>query len=316
MREERPSWLTGNAATVANPAAEEETRVTRGRTGPLADEAVDQQEVEEMRRALRKEAGENAAPRPADPDEHDQDEKDLLGALREKWYVLLGAATIFVLLVVFVPRIFSAGAGDSPPPESEPNGRAAGQPAAPEVENTGVVFRAEAPDDEGNIKLLAGDKEWSGKLEASDGGGEILTLEGPTAAQFKRGFELDDGAVTTGVFAVAEPDGPVVHATFQRASTGTGEWSSGTYYVISGGEVVLEGGYTDVRPDPESDRIVRAYEERTPGDPGSEKTFSVSFEAPEGIPIPELVGWAPPEDLRATHPAGDGKQNEEKEDGA
>jgi hypothetical protein len=304
MPEERPSWLTGNATTMADPAAEEQTRVSRGRTGSLADEAVDQQEVEEMRRALRKEAAKSAAP--ADPDERGEEEKDLLAALREKWYLLLGAATVFVLLVVFVPRIFSAGAGDALPPEPEANERPAQQAAAPEVEDTGVVFRAEAPDDEGNIELLAGEKEWSGKLEASDGGGEILTLEGPTAAQFKRGFELESGAVTTGVFAVAEPEGPVVHATFQRTSTGTDEYSSGTYYVISGGEAVLEGSYTDVRPDPESDRIVRSYEERTPGEPGSEKTFSVSFEAPEGIPIPELVGWAPPEGLPAVEDGEEG----------
>lgn len=312
MREERPNWLTGNAATITDPAAEQKTWISRGRTGPLADEVVDEREVEEVRRALREEAKKKAAPLPDDPDDReDEDEKNLLATLRERWYLLVGAATIFLLLVVGLPKLFSAGADAPVQPESNEDEQAVQRQAPPEVTDTGVVFRAEAPDDEGNIKLLAGEKEWEGRLEAAEGNSEILTLEGPTAAQFKRGFQLDKGAVTTGVFAVARPDGPVVHATFQRTSTGSDEWSTGTYYVISAGEVVLEGSYTDVRPVPESNEVVRTYEERTPGEPGSEKTFSVSFEAPEGIPIPELVGWAPPEGPPAVDPAA-----EDREEGA
>jgi hypothetical protein len=306
MREERPSWLTGNTATAIDPATEQRTRVSRGRTGPLAEEVTTQQEVEEVRRALREDAKRKAAPLPDDPDAHeDEDEKGLLATLRERWYLLVGAATIFLLLVVGLPKLFSAGPEAPAQPEPKGGEPVAKQQAPPETEDTGVIFRAEPPDDEGNIKLLAGEKEWEGRLEPAEGGGEILTLQGPTAAQFKRGFELEGGAVTTGVFAVARPDGPVVHATFQRAATGSEEWSTGTYYVISGDEVVLEGSYTDVRPDPGSDGIVRTYEERTPGEPGTEKTFSVGFEAPEGIPIPELVGWAPPEGLPAVDPGGE-----------
>jgi hypothetical protein len=134
---------------------------------------------------------------------------------------------------------------------------------------------------------------WKGKLEKTDTG-EVLTLEGPTAAQFRRAISLPDGSITTGVIGRAEPEGTVLHATFQRTDAGAQELTQGTYTVVDGDTVLVEGHYADRRG---GSSVTRTYtEDESPtSDPGIDRRYAVRFEAPAGVPIPILVGWRPPE---------------------
>jgi hypothetical protein len=134
---------------------------------------------------------------------------------------------------------------------------------------------------------------WKGKLEKTDAG-EVLTLEGPTAAQFRRAITLPDVSVTTGVIGRAEPGGPILHATFQRTDAGGEELTQGTYTVVDGDKILVEGHYADRR---DGDAVTRTYTEdgNPAADPGTDRRYAVRFEAPAGVSIPILVGWRPPE---------------------
>lgn len=200
----------------------------------------------------------------------------VVGAARRYRYPLVvgvAAGVAAVLLLTLAPVVGLFGGG-----------------YVAEVRDTGLVVHALEGGKDGT-KLTIGEQTWQGKIETKGDGEKITTLRGPTAAQFKEGFELPgEGAVTTGVFAVAEPGGPLVHATFHRLDAEGGEKTSGSYYVVDEGEVLVEGHYADER---EGGKVIRSYTERT--NDGEERDYRVSFEAAEGVPIPQLVGWEPPD---------------------
>lgn len=212
-----------------------------------------------------------------------------------KRYGLLAAGGIVLLvgLVIFA-RAILGGAEETPPQTRRDSGESGSQAALPapgEARETGVVFEAPVEKD-GDYYLKVGEISWKGKLEDAEGG-QILTLEGTTAAQFKT-IEVPDGTITTGVFGRAEPGKPILYATFQRTNAGEEEITQGTYQVMNGGEVLVSGDYRDRRS---GDTVTRVYvEDDLPQtDPGVDRTYSVEFVAPPEVPIPALVGWEQPE---------------------
>ena len=215
---------------------------------------------------------------------------------REYWYYPLAAVAVTVLVVVMATRMLG---GDAPAPQQTSQGPEARQEAsqgsagglaepAGEIQDTGVTF-AEPIMEDGSYYLRSGEISWKGKVEQSDTG-EELTLEGPTAAQFKRAVALPHGEIMTGVFGRAQPDQPIVHGTFHRVTLGEDETTSGTYKAVVDQQVLADGNYTDER---DGDTVVRTYRETLP-QTGEQRAYRVSFDAPAGVPIPTLIGWEPP----------------------
>jgi hypothetical protein len=213
--------------------------------------------------------------------------RELLGAYRH--YVAAGLVLAIAASVVAV--LFPWGEEEARAPSAWQGARPAGEPVVG-ARDTGIAFEEPVRRD-GDYYLRAGSVAWKGKLEKTDTG-EILTLEGPTAAQFRRAITLPDGSVTTGVIGRAEPEGPILHATFQRTDAGTEELTQGTYSLVDGDTVLVEGHYADRR---DGGSVTRTYtEDESPATaPGIDRRYAVRFEAPAGIPIPILVGWRAPE---------------------
>lgn len=248
-------------------------------------------------------AGERPSPFSREDDDFYTDEEGgILDLLKDHWYLVLGALAVLVVLFVVAGRVF--GGGDPPAaPESSKQqapgvemaqGTQKGEAGAGEAENTGITVEPGTRSEDGMVTLAAGDLAWKGKVEETDEG-EDLTLEGPTAAQFKRGFELPNGSVTSGVFAVAQPGKPVVHATFHRAEQGEEEEvTTGTYYAMDENVVLSQGTYVDDR---NGDTVTRTYTEQ-PGET-EESVYRVTFTAPKDAPIPFLPGWKAPPGMEA-----------------
>ncbi len=197
----------------------------------------------------------------------------LFKKILKKQYLLYGLGIVLVLALL----LFLAGRWLSGGENSARNGGS--------VADTGVTVRSQV--DNGKIQLTTANQVWEGEVRTSGDGEKVTTLEGPTAAQFKEGFELPGGgSVTTGVFAAARPGEPTVHATFHRVNEEEDEETSGSYYAIQDGEVTLEGSYVDHR---DGNEVIRTYTEGVPD--GQNRSFKVRFEAPPGVPVPQLIGW-------------------------
>jgi hypothetical protein len=276
-----------------------------------------EEDLEQKLQALRRQGdaeiagvapGEAAKKREADDD--DATDETLLERLgdfaSENWHLVL-IAVAAVGLVIFVGLlILRSGSGavadatstkaaapaKSQPAAAEGSGGQAAPVAAVRAEDTKVAFGV--PKQKGDDYYLeAGQIAWKGRLEKTKDG-EVLTLEGPTAAQFKRAVQVAGGDITTGVFGRAEPGKPLVHATFHRTTIGDREVTQGTYSVVGEDAILLSGTYTDQRS---GDDITRTYTENVPGAPPEEAaSYAVKFKAPMGVPIPALVGWKAPED--------------------
>jgi HSP20 family molecular chaperone IbpA len=242
-------------------------------------------------------AGERPSPFGREDDDFYADEEGgTLDLLKDRWYLVLGALAVLVVLVIVAGRVF--GGGDPPaapessrqqaPPVEKAQGTQKGVSDVGEAEDTGIVVEPGTQDEDGTITLTAGELAWRGEVEETDEG-EVLTLEGPTAAQFKRGFELPNGSMTSGVFAVAQPGEPVVHATFHRAEQGEEEVTTGTYYAMDEDVVLSRGTYVDDR---DGDTVTRTYTEQ-PGET-EESVYRVTFTAPQDAPVPFLPGWRAP----------------------
>ena len=221
--------------------------------------------------------------------------------LREVLMVALFALAALAVVVLAFWSVFLRGSDDTPQGSSPERIPAVADGEALKPRETGVVFQKpdEPKGETGPYSLTVGKYTWEGARQLRDDVEEIV-LEGRTAAHFTTAVKLTDGEITTGVFGRAEPNKPLWHATFQRTRTNGEESTTGTYQAIDGGRVILEGAYTDrvVKDNPagEPDDIVRTYVEVDPRDPPEEATrYAVSFHAPEGTPIPWLVGWTPPE---------------------
>jgi len=166
-------------------------------------------------------------------------------------------------------------------------------------------------------QMLAMGAKLLGEFFASVGPGDLgqtVTLEGPTAAQLERGFDLANWDVEPGVYAVAQEDtGEVLHVTTQtlvpqEQDAAAHEITLGTIYAFEGGEFSGYAYYLDRREE-ESDRVTRTYVR-----PGRE-SYRVSYEAPatatspggdrNGAFVPLLVGWRGFEDARITRKEGE-----------
>ena len=154
---------------------------------------------------------------------------------------------------------------------------------------TGVLFGA-LQESDGEARLDGAGLSWSGTVTKKEGeAGETVTLEGPTAAQLERGFDLGSSSVETGVYAVAQEGGEVLHVTTHTFLSEEGgaeaqELTLGTVYSLEEGELSGYAYYLDERQDG-SNTVTRTYVR-----PGAE-SYSVSYEAEPGAFVPLLVGW-------------------------
>jgi hypothetical protein len=250
-----------------------------GRSGPLSSEAEDAARAEAN--VTRATSAGRAAQTPQE-------------TLKRSAPLAVGALVLVVGVVILLRALF--GGGEQPAKQGEPAhevnpaGRSA-LPAPGEARETGVIFEAPVEKD-GDYYLKVGEISWKGKLEEAEGG-QVLTLEGTTAAQF-RTIEVPDGKITTGIFGRAEPGKPILYANFLRTNTSGEEITQGTYQVTNAGEVLVSGDYRDQRS---GDTVTRVYveDDNPQTDPGVDRTYSVKFVAPPEVPIPALVGWEQPE---------------------
>ncbi|WP_162924753.1 hypothetical protein [Rubrobacter indicoceani] len=170
--------------------------------------------------------------------------------------------------------------------EVESNSKSAVNPfSSGAIRDSDVTFDGlEVKDGEATLKGAG--LEWSGIVSDKEGGGETVTLEGPTAAQLERGFDLGQSSIETGVYAIAQRSGEVLHVTTHSLETSEsiGDTTLGTVYALDNGELSGYAYYLDER-DGNSERITRTYVI-----PGKE-SYRVSFEAEPGTFVPLLVGW-------------------------
>ena len=241
--------------------------------------------------------------------------REIIGRLRENPLPLLGAVFALAVFVVVLVIAFGGGgegpetAGRGPSEDAEGAKRLAADPfAGGPVSNSGVAFEP-LRESGGSATLTGAGLEWTGSVSEKDGAqGQTLTLDGPTAAQLERGFDLDEWDVEPGVYAVAQRDtGEVLHVTTQTLvpqdqDRAAEEMTLGTVLAFEGGEFSGFAYYLD-RREPGSDRITRTYVR-----PGQE-SYRVSYEAPDpqardedrnGAFVPLLVGWRGFEDDQTT----------------
>lgn len=215
------------------------------------------------------------------------------------------AFALFALLILcgffwfFVLRVpgESATRGSSDEPSGAEGGSMLGAARVPddpfsggEVRDSGVVFGAMQVED-GEASLSGSGLEWSGTVTKKEGvEGETVTLEGPTAAQLERGFDLGESSVETGVYAIAQESGEVLHVSThtylpREAGDQSGELTLGTIYALQDGRNTGYAYYLDERRQQDSNQVTRTYVR-----PG-QKSYRVSYEAQPGTFVPLLIGW-------------------------
>jgi len=150
------------------------------------------------------------------------------------------------------------------------------------IEDTGVVFGGLKTED-GVARLEGAGLKWEGEVEAGDAG-ETITLKGPTAAQVRRGFEMPRSSIQSGVFAVAQEDGVILHVAFHTFEAAGTEVTQGSIFAVEDDRLDFTGYYRDERQRG-SEKVVRTYM------PPSGENYRVSFEVPKGTPVPLLVGF-------------------------
>jgi len=198
------------------------------------------------------------------------------------------AVALLVLMAPALAFVFFPHGEDPVDEGLEParrGGAAAADPFAPgSVRDTGVLFGA-LREEGGEAELDGAGLSWSGTVAEGEAG-ETVTLEGPTAAQLERGFDLGPSSVETGVYAVAQDGGEVLHVATHGflPEDEAREMTLGTVYALRNGELDGYAYYLD-RRERGSDRVTRTYVR-----PGA-ASYSVSFEAPARTPVPLLVGW-------------------------
>lgn len=311
-------------APVSEPASGDEPhdeRRGRGRRGPLSD---DTDEMSTTRTILSEEPSGRAPEEGMDrvtaamdrisapPGEDRTGNKqrsgstspaEILQRLRTNPAPALLALLVLAVLAIFLWFMFLRGGGETNAPEAGgADGRqeaplaAKPSPSAGGVDETGVVFSS--LDESGDKASLQGaGLEWDGSISKKENGaGETITLEGPTAAQIERGFEVKDSEVESGVYALAQYDGSVLHVathTYKLAPEQVSgeiqdEITLGTIFDLEKGSLRQSGFYID-RYESGSQKVFRKYFH---GPDFSEKnSYKVSFDAPKGTPVPLLVGY-------------------------
>jgi hypothetical protein len=195
-----------------------------------------------------------------------------------------GLAALALLIVFYGARMLPFFESTEESDQDASSGQAARySDATPSgVEGTGVVFGGLKTED-GVARLEGAGLKWEGKVEAGDTG-ETITLKGPTAAQIRRGFEMPRSSIQSGVFAVAQNGGEVLHVTFHTFDAAGTEVTQGSIFAVEDDRLDFTGYYRDERQRG-SEKVVRTYMP-----PGGEN-YRVSFEVPKGTPVPLLVGF-------------------------
>lgn len=319
-RKRQPSWLTGeepDARATEETPTEAQAGKSASRRGPLADATDEPPQAERV-------AGENAdegvptatIPRVTPSDGASGAARgsaggnsisEVVGRLRTNLTPALLALLVLAILLVFFWFVFLRGGGSSEESSASQAGNREQAPLAEQaspqaggVDDTGIVFSG--LDESADEAMLQGaGLEWEGSVAQKDGGaGETLTLKGPTAVQIQRGFEVDNSDVESGVYALAQDDGSVLHVathTYQLVTQQQDEEPKeevvreitlGTIFDLEEANLRQSGFYID-RHEQGSPKTLRTYYR---GPDFSEKnSYEVSFTAPTGTPVPLLVGY-------------------------
>ena len=291
----RPSWLSGEAS------AEEPTSRSSNRKGPLAD--ADTGELRTAREApadgprttgTADEAVTRISMPAAGAGRANSSPKNLVGRVRAKVGPAALVLVALLMLALSFYFLFLRGGGEEPTAAGRPSSGEAGQAAGDlfaggPIRETGVLFGA-LRESGGEARLDGAGLNWSGTVTEKEGeAGETVTLEGPTAAQLERGFDLGSSSVETGVYAVAQEGGEVLHVTThtflpEEEGAEAQELTLGTVYGLKEGKLGGYAYYLDERQEG-SNEVKRTYVR-----PGAEG-YSVSYEAEPGAFVPLLVGW-------------------------
>ncbi|CAN5624438.1 hypothetical protein BH24ACT20_BH24ACT20_00160 [soil metagenome] len=325
----KPAWLTGEEADAPEPRrspagrrrgplAEDDTGEIPATENPAAEEEVSERLVSSPRSSDTATATiPRVTPTQASgaPDglrggsqarSGGNSPAEIVQRLRANPGPALIALLVLVVLFTVLWFVFLRGGGEANEnPTNDGSGRgeaplvAQPSPEVGGVDDTGIVFSGL---DEGGDKatLQGAGLDWEGSITKKDGAGETITLEGPTAVQVERGFEVDNSDVDSGVYALAQDDGSVLHVathTYQLVSQQQDneadeqieeEITLGTIFDLEGGNLRQSGFYID-RHEPGSPKTLRTY---YPGpDFGEKSSYEVSFNAPKGTPVPLLVGY-------------------------
>ncbi len=317
-KKNRPSWLSGEEAYAAGPAR----RPAGSRGGPLAEDDTGEMPNVEKARADERHGERPAAaqtetiPRVSVPEAEERpgakhraartSPAELVEFLRDNPAPAAMVVFVSLLLVALFWFLFLGDGGETGGEQPAAGGgvpdRMIGAERPPEdpfgagpVRDSGVVFGA-LQEDGDEATLDGAGLNWSGTVTEKEGeAGQTVTLEGPTAAQLERGFDLGPSGVETGVYAVAQDGGQVLHVTthtFVPKEEGreAEEMTLGTVYALEEGELDGYAYYLD-RREPGSNSVTRTYVR-----PG-ESSYRVSYEAPpaaeggKGTFVPLLVGW-------------------------
>lgn len=327
-QKKKPKWLTGEDTGALEPRSR-----PAGRQGPLAEDDMSEIRVAEHEAAERlvgspRSDGDATAAVPrvtptqtsgaaggvsggaqagGQPNSGGNSQSKIIQRLRANPAPALLALLVLVVLAAFFWFVFLRGGGEAN--EAPADGRGGGGEAplaaqpSPEtggVNETGIVF--DGLDEGGDKASLQGaGLDWEGSITKKEGGaGETITLEGPTAAQIERGFEVDNSDVDSGVYALAQDDGSVVHVdthTYQLVSQQQDEEADeqiereitlGMIFDLKGGNLKQLGFYVD-RHEAGSPKILRTYYRGPDFDP--KDSYEVSFNGPKGTPVPLLVGY-------------------------
>ena len=232
--------------------------------------------------------------------------RELLERLRENPAPLVLAVVALAVLTGVLVFVFGGGGDEPQTAERAPSGGGSGAQrlssdpfAGGPVSDSGVAFEP-LQESGGTATLTGAGLEWNGSVTEKEGGqGQTLTLDGPTAAQLERGFDIGDWDVEPGVYAVAQRDsGEVLHVTTQTLvpqdeARAAEEMTLGTVYAFGRNRFAGFAYYLDTR-EPGSERITRTYFGP------SIVPYRVSYRAPDpearegdrnGAFVPLLVGW-------------------------
>ena len=175
----------------------------------------------------------------------------------------------------------SSDTSNASAPPAAPSAKAS-PPADSKVVDTGITF-GDLSTKGGKASLSGAGLTWDGTVTSGESG-QTVTLKGPTAVQVRQGFEMPRSSIQSGVFAVAQQGGDVLHVVFNTFQAGDTEITQGSIFAVKDDKLVYSGYYRDERKTA-SDTVVRTYMP-----PGGEN-YRRSFKAPEGTPIPLLVGF-------------------------
>lgn len=197
--------------------------------------------------------------------------------------VLIATITLVLLaliLVLFAFGVLGSGGGEEPS-NTAPS---ASSETTAGVRLTDLAFGELMQEEGGETVTLEGAGfSWQGEVQDGEAG-QTVTLKGPTAVQIRQGFELPHSSVQSGVYAVAQDEGPVMHVVFNTFLSGETEVTQGSIFSIEDDALEESGYYRDER-EKGTETVVRTYF------PSGGENYRVSFEAPQGTPVPLLVGY-------------------------